>query len=144
MAHWTKCSHLFKADEYECSHCGNKSDKPYLECPHCGSEMTSYQSYHSYDPRVGLTRWRIMTRCSVTMTTEKQFVRTKKESGRVYLLGSFLFYRRLFFITDQLSVNRSRLYDALAGLVDGRATVSLPTVFLMYLLNNFSLVLPFE
>ncbi len=50
MAHWIKCSHLFRASEYECSNCGNKSDKPYTECPHCGSEMTSYQSYHSYDP----------------------------------------------------------------------------------------------
>ena len=30
------------------------------------------------------------------------------------------------------------------GLVDGKATVSLPTVSLIYLLNNFSLVLPFE
>lgn len=50
MAHWTKCSHLFRASEYECSNCGNKSDKPYTECPHGGSEMTSYQGYHSYDP----------------------------------------------------------------------------------------------
>ena len=78
-------------------------------------------------------RWRL----------KAEFV-SKKESSSVYLLDSFLFYRMLFFITDQLSVNRSRLYDALAGLVDGKATVSLPTVSLIYLLNNFSLVLPFE
>lgn len=90
-----------------------------------------------------LTRRRITTRCSATMMTESRIC-FKKRSSSVYLLDSFLFYRMLFFITDQLSVNRSRLYDALAGLVDGKATVSLPTVSLIYLLNNFSLVLPFE
>ena len=94
--------------------------------------------------QVRLTRRRITTRCSATMTTESRICFKKKESSSVYLLDSFLFYRMLFFITDQLSVNRSRLYDALAGLVDGKATVSLPTVSLIYLLNNFSLVLPFE
>lgn len=68
----------------------------------------------------------------------------QKRIEQIYAARFFSLLSNVVFITDQLSVNRSRLYDALAGLVDGKATVSLPTVSLIYLLNNFSLVLPFE
>ena len=45
-AYWTQKTHLFKADEYICSHCGFSADKPYRNCPKCGSEMKKSK----YDP----------------------------------------------------------------------------------------------
>ena len=38
-AHWTRRTHLFRADEFICSECGAVSDKPYHECPACGAPM---------------------------------------------------------------------------------------------------------
>ena len=38
-AHWIQKTHLFKADEFICSACGTRSDKPYKECPACGAPM---------------------------------------------------------------------------------------------------------
>ncbi len=38
-AYWTRKTHLFRRDEYICSVCGCRSDKPYAECPSCGSPM---------------------------------------------------------------------------------------------------------
>ena len=38
-AHWIQKTHLFRADEFICSACGAKSDKPYKVCPACGSPM---------------------------------------------------------------------------------------------------------
>ena len=38
-AHWIEHSHLFRADEYECSVCGSVYDKPYAVCQHCNSQM---------------------------------------------------------------------------------------------------------
>ena len=45
-AHWIEHSHLFRADEYECSVCGAIYDKPYAVCPHCNSQMGGSK----YDP----------------------------------------------------------------------------------------------
>ena len=38
-AHWTRRTHLFRADEYICSACGTSSRKPYKSCPACGAPM---------------------------------------------------------------------------------------------------------
>lgn len=38
-AHWTQITHLLRRDEYECSACGFRADKPYDVCPHCGLRM---------------------------------------------------------------------------------------------------------
>ena len=38
-ARWLQKTHLFRADEFICSTCGFKSDKPYKVCPACGSSM---------------------------------------------------------------------------------------------------------
>ena len=38
-AHWIKNTHLFDPDDYECSACGAKADRPYDRCPNCGREM---------------------------------------------------------------------------------------------------------
>lgn len=38
-AHWLQKTHLFRADDYICSVCGAKSDKPYRVCPACGCPM---------------------------------------------------------------------------------------------------------
>ena len=38
-SHWTRHTHLFKKDEYECSACGAMHDKPYAVCPNCNSRM---------------------------------------------------------------------------------------------------------
>ena len=38
-AHWLQKSHLFRADEFICSSCESKTDKPYKICPCCGSPM---------------------------------------------------------------------------------------------------------
>lgn len=45
-AYWTQKTHLFRADEYICSKCGFKADKPYKNCPNCDSEMGK----NKYDP----------------------------------------------------------------------------------------------
>ena len=39
-AYWIQKTHLFRADEYECSTCGRRFDKPYVQCPYCGRKMT--------------------------------------------------------------------------------------------------------
>ncbi len=39
MAHWIRKTHLFRRDEYICSNCGARADKPYIECPICGAGM---------------------------------------------------------------------------------------------------------
>ena len=44
--YWIYQTHFFRNDEYECSFCGNCSDKPYKECPFCGSSMKGSK----YDP----------------------------------------------------------------------------------------------
>lgn len=38
-ADWIKNTHLFDPDDYECSACGAKADRPYDRCPNCGKEM---------------------------------------------------------------------------------------------------------
>lgn len=38
-AHWIQKTHLFRADEFICSACGVKADKPYRTCPSCGQAM---------------------------------------------------------------------------------------------------------
>ena len=45
-AHWIRKTHLFRRDEYECSVCGSRTDKPYKACPHCGLPMKGSK----YDP----------------------------------------------------------------------------------------------
>lgn len=39
--YWTQHTHLFRADEYECSACHALYDKPYAACPNCKSKMGS-------------------------------------------------------------------------------------------------------
>ena len=36
---WIRKTHLFRADEYICSACGARSNKPYKTCPSCGAAM---------------------------------------------------------------------------------------------------------
>lgn len=38
-ARWIQHTHLFCKDEYECSACGFKTDKPYSICPQCKVRM---------------------------------------------------------------------------------------------------------
>ena len=45
-AHWIHRTHLFRDDEYECSSCGNITDKPYKVCPYCNAHMKGSK----YDP----------------------------------------------------------------------------------------------
>ena len=45
-AHWIRHTHLFSADEYECSACGYTTNKPELTCLHCGASMGG----EKYDP----------------------------------------------------------------------------------------------
>ncbi len=45
-AQWIKRTHLFKRDEYECSVCKYKTDKPHKVCPGCGRTMNGIK----YDP----------------------------------------------------------------------------------------------
>ena len=45
-AYWIQRTHLFRKDEYECSACRRRFDKPYVECPGCGRKMTRSK----YDP----------------------------------------------------------------------------------------------
>ena len=44
--HWIRHTHLFSADEYECSACGETTGKPQPTCPHCGASMGG----EKYDP----------------------------------------------------------------------------------------------
>lgn len=45
-SHWIRRTHLFRADEFICSACGEKSDRPYGSCPACGEamKMTRYDA----------------------------------------------------------------------------------------------------
>ncbi len=45
-AHWVQRTHLFRKDEYVCSICGFRVDKPYATCPHCAVPMKGSE----YDP----------------------------------------------------------------------------------------------
>ena len=45
-AEWIRHTHLFSADEYECSDCGGTTNKPKPTCPHCGASMGG----EKYDP----------------------------------------------------------------------------------------------
>ncbi|MBQ6392319.1 MAG: hypothetical protein IJH60_02295 [Eubacterium sp.] len=38
-AKWIHRTHLFRRDDYECSACGSRADKPYKLCPCCGLPM---------------------------------------------------------------------------------------------------------
>ena len=45
-ARWIQRTHLVRKDEYECSDCGFKADKPYRLCPRCNTAMNGSK----YDP----------------------------------------------------------------------------------------------
>ena len=45
-AHWTRRTHLFRADEYICSACGHSAPRPASSCPHCKAAMKRTK----YDP----------------------------------------------------------------------------------------------
>ena len=45
-AHWIRRTHIFRRDEYECSACGYRTEKPYRICPYCGRKM----KHGRYDP----------------------------------------------------------------------------------------------
>ena len=45
-AKWIQQTHLFRKDEYECSACRFKTNKPYRTCPSCGVPMNGSK----YDP----------------------------------------------------------------------------------------------
>ena len=45
-AYWIRRTHLFRADEFECSACRGKTRKPFVQCPFCGRKMTKSK----YDP----------------------------------------------------------------------------------------------
>ena len=47
-AHWIKNTHLFDPDDYKCSACGAKTDRPYDRCPNCGREMTGKKDGDSW------------------------------------------------------------------------------------------------
>lgn len=38
-ATWIRHTHLFSADDYECTACGYTVNKPQPTCPHCGAVM---------------------------------------------------------------------------------------------------------
>ena len=42
---WTRHTHLFEKDEYECSVCHETFDKPSAVCPKCGTKMKSSVKY---------------------------------------------------------------------------------------------------
>ena len=46
QSHWTRRTHLFRADEYICSACGASRQKPSPSCPACGATMKKTK----YDP----------------------------------------------------------------------------------------------
>ncbi|MBQ6222706.1 MAG: hypothetical protein IJJ44_08855 [Solobacterium sp.] len=37
-ARWIQHTHILRKDEYECSACGYRTDKPSVKCPNCGSK----------------------------------------------------------------------------------------------------------
>ena len=39
-AHWVRKTHLFGPDEYVCSGCGAKAERPHRFCPVCGAPMS--------------------------------------------------------------------------------------------------------
>ncbi len=45
-ARWTQKTHLFRADEFVCSNCGDSFPNPYAICPSCGADMKKVK----YDP----------------------------------------------------------------------------------------------
>ena len=45
-AYWIRRTHVFRNDEYVCSVCNAKSDKPYTVCPCCGRPVKGSR----YDP----------------------------------------------------------------------------------------------
>ncbi len=45
-AHWTRRTHVFRKDEFECSACKARFEKPYKVCPKCGRMMKGSK----YDP----------------------------------------------------------------------------------------------
>lgn len=45
-ARWIRRSHLFRADEYVCSRCGRRAERPARICPGCGAPMRGAK----YDP----------------------------------------------------------------------------------------------
>ncbi len=45
-AKWIRHTHLFSADDYECSACGYTTNKPTPTCPRCGASMGG----ETYDP----------------------------------------------------------------------------------------------
>ena len=45
-ATWIRHTHLFSADDYECTACGYTVNKPQPTCPHCGAVMGG----EKYDP----------------------------------------------------------------------------------------------
>ena len=45
-AHWIRHTHVFRKDDYECSSCGARTDRPYTTCPSCGNRMKGSK----YDP----------------------------------------------------------------------------------------------
>ncbi len=47
-AYLTQRTHLFKSDEYICSACGCKMDRPFRECPSCHAGMTKSKSDPSW------------------------------------------------------------------------------------------------
>ena len=47
IAQWVQHAHIFHMDEYECSACGYKTEKPTKTCPHCRAKMKDSK----YDPK---------------------------------------------------------------------------------------------
>ena len=47
-ATWIRRTHLFRRDEYECSACGARTDRPYRTCPRCGAPMKGCRSDASW------------------------------------------------------------------------------------------------
>ena len=45
-ARWIRHTHIFRRDEFECSVCGFRADKPSKTCPRCGMPMKD----EGYDP----------------------------------------------------------------------------------------------
>ena len=39
-ARWIRRTHLFSRDDYECSACHARADKPYSACPNCHTPMS--------------------------------------------------------------------------------------------------------
>ena len=47
-AHWIKNTYLFDPDDYECSACGSKTDRPNNRCPACGADMHGQKDGESW------------------------------------------------------------------------------------------------